>query len=327
MYTTPSRHSFKRKILVTGGCGFIGSALAEKLAEDLDNLIVVVDNLSTGHCKKLSKTYDNLRVIKCDVNEYEDIVEVMLSYQFDYVFHYAAVVGVQRTQDHPVNVLRDIKGIENILRIAKNTSVKRIFYASSSEVYGEPVEIPQNAHTTPLNSRLPYAIVKNLGEAFLKSYNKEYGLNYTIFRFFNTYGPKQSKDFVISKFIDAALKNEDITIYGDGKQTRTFCYINDNIEACVKIASKDLYVNDVVNIGNDKEITINELAEIVVKLTKSSSKIVHKPALPEGDMTRRCPDNSAMRQALDRELISLEKGIEKILEKGLFEINEKIDYA
>lgn len=321
MYTSQSRHSFKRKILITGGSGFIGSALAEKLASDNENLVVVVDDLSTGNIGKLPANSENLRFIKCDVNEYKDIVEVMLSYQFHYVFHYAAVVGVQRTQDHPVNVLKDIRGLENILRISKNTGVKRVFYASSSEVYGEPVEIPQNAHTTPLNSRLPYAIVKNLGEAYLRSYHKEYDLNFTIFRFFNTYGPKQSKDFVISKFIYYALNNQDITIFGDGMQTRTFCFIDDNIEACVKIASQDLHINDVINIGNDHETTILDLAKTVIQITGSSSKIVHLPPLPEGDMTRRCPDNKIMRNVLGRPLLSLEDGIKAILSKGLFELN------
>ncbi|HOE05005.1 MAG TPA: NAD-dependent epimerase/dehydratase family protein [Bacteroidales bacterium] len=321
MYTSQSRHSFKRKILITGGSGFIGSALAEKLASDNENLVVVVDDLSTGNIGKLPANSENLRFIKCDVNEYKDIVEVMLSYQFHYVFHYAAVVGVQRTQDHPVNVLKDIRGLENILRISKNTGVKRVFYASSSEVYGEPVEIPQNAHTTPLNSRLPYAIVKNLGEAYLRSYHKEYDLNFTIFRFFNTYGPKQSKDFVISKFIYYALNNQDITIFGDGMQTRTFCFIDDNIEACVKIASQDLHINDVINIGNDHETTILDLAKTVIQITGSSSKIVHLPPLPEGDMTRRCPDNQIMRNVLGRPLLSLEDGIKAILSKGLFELN------
>jgi len=319
MYTTASRHSFKRKILITGGAGFIGSALAEKLASDKENLVVIVDDLSTGRIEKIPTEYENLRFIKCDVNEYPDIVEVMLSYQFHYVFHYAAVVGVLRTQAHPVNVLKDIKGLENILRISKNTGVKRVFYASSSEVYGEPVEMPQNAHTTPLNSRLPYAIVKNLGEAFLRSYQKEYGLNFTIFRFFNTYGPKQSKDFVISKFIYNALNNSDITIYGDGSQTRTFCYIDDNIEATVLLASQDLYINDVINIGTDIETPVLDLAKTVIRLTGSSSKIVHMPPLAEGDMTRRCPDNRMMRQVLNRDLLPLEKGLKKILDAGLFE--------
>ena len=114
------------------------------------------------------------------------------------------MVGVKRTLENPLKVLEDIKGIQSVLHLAKNTGVKRVFFASSSEVYGEPVEFPQNEFTTPLNSKLPYAIVKNVGEAFLKSYYLEHGLNYTIFRFFNTYGPKQSTDFVMSKFLRAA---------------------------------------------------------------------------------------------------------------------------
>lgn len=320
MKTLTPIHKFKRKILVTGGAGFIASSLAEKLAEDKENLVVVLDNLSTGNIDKLSHDSDNLRFIKADVNKYVEIMEVMLSYQFHYVFHYAAMVGVLRTQKNPIGVLEDIKGIENICRLSKNIGVRRVFYASSSEVYGEPVEFPQNAHTTPLNSRIPYAIVKNLGEAFLKSYQKEFGLNYTIFRFFNTYGPKQSKDFVISKFLYAALNNHDITIYGDGSQTRTFCYIDDNIEACTKIAYNDLFINEVVNIGNSIETSINELAEIIIRLTKSKSKIINVPPLAEGDMKRRCPDNSDMLKVLNRKLISLEDGIGKILKTGLFEI-------
>src|SRR6185369_10068764 len=114
--------------------------------------------------------------------------------------------GVKRTLSNPVMVLNDINGIRNILNLSKNTGVKRVFYTSSSEVYGEPVEYPQNEHTTPLNSRLPYAIVKNVGEAFLRSFKKEYDLDFTIFRLFNTYGPKQSVDFVMTRFLSLALK-------------------------------------------------------------------------------------------------------------------------
>jgi len=319
MKTLTSRHSFKRKILVTGGAGFIASNLAERLAQDPENLVIIMDNLSTGSMGKLPTLSDNLRFVKGDVNDYKEIMEVMLSFQFHYVFHYAAMVGVLRTQEHPVGVLRDIKGIENICRISKNTGIRRIFYASSSEVYGEPVEFPQNAHTTPLNSRLPYAIVKNLGEAYLRSYSKEYNIDFTIFRFFNTYGPKQSKDFVISKFLMAALKNEDITIYGDGSQTRTFCYVDDNIDACVKIAYNDLFINDVVNIGNSIETPILELAETIIKISGSKSKIIHVPPLPEGDMTRRCPDNSEMLKVIQRPLVSLNEGIGKMIENGIFD--------
>ncbi|MFP4662984.1 MAG: NAD-dependent epimerase/dehydratase family protein [Bacteroidales bacterium] len=312
---------YKRKILITGGAGFIGSATAKKLIQDKDNYVVVVDNLSTGHIDKLPEKSENFTFIKANVNDYRDILEIMLAFHFTHVFHYAAVVGVQRTQENPSMVLDDIKGIENILSVSKNIGVKRVFFASSSEIYGEPVEIPQNVYTTPLNSRLPYAIVKNLGEAYLRSYQKEYGLDFTIFRFFNTYGPLQSKDFVISRFLSLALKNKDITIYGDGQQTRTFCYIDDNVDACVKIAYDDLLVNDVINIGQSNETSIKTLAETIIRLCGSSSKLKYLPPLKDGDMKRRCPDNSMMKKILDRELISLEAGIKNILDQGLFELN------
>ncbi len=178
-----------RKILVTGGAGFIASCLAERLIENPNNYVVIIDNLLTGHKDNLpSDKKKNWTFIRCDANVLPDISQVMVSYKFDYVFHYAVVVGVKRTLNNPVKVLEDIEGIRNILNLSKNTGVKRIYYSSSSEVYGEPVEYPQNEDTTPLNSRLPYAVVKNIGESFIKSYHREYGLEYTIFRFFNTYG-------------------------------------------------------------------------------------------------------------------------------------------
>jgi UDP-glucose 4-epimerase len=210
--------------------------------------------------------------------------------------------------------LNDITGIKNVLNLSKNTGVKRVFFSSSSEVYGEPVEFPQNEHTTPLNSRLPYAIVKNVGEAYLRSYKQEYDLDFTIFRFFNTYGPQQSNDFVMSKFITAALSNTDITIYGDGSQTRTFCYIDDNVDACLSAFYNNKVLNDVVNIGTDDEITILDLARQIIDITDSSSKIVFLPALKEGDMTRRCPDNSKMKELLSRPLTPLEDGVRKLID-------------
>ncbi len=304
-----------RKILVTGGAGNVGGSLAKKLVEDPENFVIIVDNLRTGSINKLPNINNkNWKFIKGNVNEYNDIAGIMTSYQFDFVFHYAALVGVQRTLSEPVKVLEDIEGIKNILNLSKNTGVKRVFYSSSSEVYGEPVEFPQNEHTTPLNSRLPYAIVKNVGEAFLKSYNKEYGLDYTIFRFFNTYGPDQSIDFVIAKFIKNAQNNEDITIYGDGKQSRTFCYINDNIDATLKIFYDKLHLNDIVNIGNDEETSIAELAKKIIYHTHSKSNIIYLPPLQEGDMSRRKPDNLKMRKVLNRPLITIDEGILKIIE-------------
>ena len=302
------------KILITGGAGNVGGALARKLVESLNYFVVIVDNLSTGSITKLpSKKFSNWTFINCDVNNYTSISEIMLTNHFDYVFHYAAVVGVQRTQENPIMVLNDIEGIKNILQLSKNSSVKRVFFSSSSEVYGEPVELPQNEDTTPLNSRVPYAVVKNVGEAFFKSFHKSYGLPFTIFRFFNTYGPNQSEDFVIAKFLRAALNGDDITIYGDGSQTRTFCYVDDNINTCIKIFEENLMLNDVINIGGALEFTIKEVAELIIKKTKSISKIIHLPALKEGDMTRRMPDNTKMLNILQKDLTTLEKGIDLML--------------
>jgi len=302
------------RILVTGGAGFIGSALAEKLASDKNNFVVIVDDLTTGSKNKIPESnHHNIVFIKCNVNDWRDISGVMYSQPFDYIFHYAAVVGVKRTIDNPVNVLNDLSGIKHLLTFAKNTGVKRVYYSSSSEVYGESIHFPQNEETTPLNSRLPYAIVKNASEAYLKSYEQEFGLEYTIFRFFNTYGPKQSKDFVVSKFIAKALKNESLEVYGDGKQMRTFCYIDDNIEATVNAFKNHLLINDVVNIGGDVEITILDLAKTIIKITKSKSKIVHLPPLKDGDMTRRKPDVTRMNKLLGRKPVELEKGLMHII--------------
>jgi UDP-glucuronate decarboxylase len=302
-----------RKILVTGGAGNIGSALVKKLLENDQNSVVVADNLSTGSKSKLPKPSEAWKFVHCDINSYQGISELMIANRFDYVFHYAALVGVKRTQENPIMVLQDIDGIKNVLELSKNTGVKRIFFSSSSEVYGEPVELPQHEHTTPLNSRVPYAIVKNVGEAFLRSYKQEYDLDYTIFRFFNTYGTDQSQDFVVTRFIRCALNNQDITIYGDGNQTRTFCYVDDNIEVCVKTLYEKKVLNDVINIGGDVIVKVLDLAKMIIEITKSKSKIVHLPPLKEGDMTRRQPDNSKMLAILGRDLLPIQEGIKKML--------------
>jgi len=302
------------KILVTGGAGNVGGALARKLVENKNYFVVIADNLSTGSEEKLpSNQNNNWNFVYCDVNNYKEISEIMLVHKFDYVFHYAAVVGVKRTQENPIMVLNDIEGIRNVLQLSKNTSVKRVFFSSSSEVYGEPVELPQHEETTPLNSRVPYAVVKNVGESYFRSFFKSFGLPFTIFRFFNTYGPNQSKDFVVSRFLSLALKNQDITVYGDGLQTRTFCYVSDNVGTCIKIFEENLAINDVINIGGAQEMTILDLANLIIKKTNSTSKIIHLPALTEGDMRRRMPDNSKMKAVLGKELISIEEGIDLMI--------------
>lgn len=307
------------KILVTGGAGNIGSALVKKLIEKKENYVVVVDDLSTGSFEKLPPSDTvNFKFVKANVNNFNEIAPIFYSFNFDYVFHFAAVVGVNRTQENPIKVLKDIDGIKNILDLSKNSSVKHVYYSSSSEVYGEPVELPQHEHRTPLNSRVPYAVVKNLGECFFRSYNQEFDLNYTIFRFFNTYGPGQSTDFVTAKFLAAALKGEDITIYGDGSQTRTFTYIDDNIETLNSIFEKGLIKNDVINIGNDELTSIKDLAEMIIKLSGSGSKIISLPPLKDGDMTRRQPDNKKMKEILNKKLITIEEGIKRMMTNQQF---------
>ncbi len=300
------------RILITGGAGFIPSSIADKLSQNANNELVLVDNLLTGKISNIPQK-SNVKFIKADANNFHEMASIMQSKPFDIVFHYAAVVGVKRTIDNPISVLEDTKGFENIFMLSKNTGVKRIFFSSSSEVYGEPVEFPQNEETTPLNARLPYAVVKNIGECFCKSYYQEHGLPYTILRFFNTYGPKQSTDFVMSKFIRSALKNEPLTIYGDGKQTRTFCYIDDNVDFTNILLEKGLGMNEIFNVGNRHEIPIIELAKKIIEMTDSKSEIIHLPPLKEGDMTRRQPDTTKMQAILNRET-PLEEGMKKVIE-------------
>lgn len=303
-----------RNILVTGGAGHIGSSLCRRLVADPDNFVVIIDNFLTGSREKLpSASNKNWKFIRADANRWADLVPVFSLFQFEYVFHYAAVVGVERTLANPHLVLNDIDGIRNILDLAKSTGVSRVLFSSSSEVYGEPVESPQKEHTTPLNSRLPYAVVKNVSEAFLRTYQGEFGLDYTIFRFFNTYGPLQSEDFVISRFLRRALRNDELVIYGDGLQTRTFCYIEDNLDAVLAALHDKACVNEVINVGSDVETTVLELAKSIIEITGSLARIRHVDALKEGDMTRRKPDIASMKRLLGRELTPLEQGIRLIL--------------
>jgi UDP-glucuronate decarboxylase len=300
-------------ILITGGAGNIGSALTRALAKIPRTEVIVADNLLTGSTEKLQGVPKNVTFVKCDVNDFSDISSLFYRFQFTHVFHFAAVVGVQRTLANPLLVLKDVTGIENILRLSKNTGVRRVYYSSSSEVYGEPFESPQNENTTPLNSRLPYAVVKNLGEVYLRTFGREYGLPFTIFRFFNTYGPRQSEDFVLPRFVRAALRGEPLSIYGEGSQSRTFCYVDDTVDACVAAHVNEAYVNDVVNVGSDQEMSILELAKTVIRLTDSKSELQFLPPLLEGDMTRRCPDISKMQTLLNRTPVPLEEGIRRLV--------------
>ena len=307
-----------KKVLITGGAGNIGSSLVRVLLNTGKYHVTVLDNLSTGSTKNIPNTQqENFNFFDGDVNCLKDVIKVFRDNNFDYVFHYAALVGVERTQQNPLKVLEDIEGIKNILNLSVEHNIDRVFYSSSSEVYGEPVEIPQNEITTPLNSKLPYAIVKSVGESFMRTFHEHYGLDFTIMRFFNTYGPRQKNDFVISKFIELAAENKDLTIYGDGSQTRSFLHVDDNIEFTIKILEEKKLINDVVNVGSDVEITIIDLANLIIESLDSKSKIVFLPPLKEGDMTRRQPDISKMKSVFNKKIISLKDGIQDVASSNL----------
>ena len=304
------------KILLTGCAGSIGSTLAKKLV-DKGFFVVGIDNLSTGSMSKLHNLIDSqfFQFVRGDCNDVSFVENIFSLHTFTYVFHFAAVVGVQRTQSNPLLVLDDIKGVRNILESCISHKVQKIFYASSSEVYGEPVEIPLFEDTSPLNSKVPYAVVKNVGESFVRSYNKKYDLDFTILRFFNTYGPNQSTDFVVPLFLDCALKGNDISIYGDGSQYRTFCYIDDTVDTIFATLVDEQYSkNNTINIGSDVVHSILDLANKIINISKSKSSIKFIDPLPEGDMARRLPDIKKMRTLLLRDLIPLEEGISKLID-------------
>ncbi len=300
-------------VLLTGVAGFIGSHTAEGLLKK-GYKVIGVDNFLTGKKENVEELRcENFYFIEADINNLNQTRKIFNKHRIDYIFHYAAVVGVQRTLKNPLLVLDDIEGIDNLCKLSVKNNVKRVFFSSSSEVYGDSVFFPQKEAETPLNSRLPYAVVKNVSEVKLKAYHDVHGLDCTIFRFFNTYGPRQSRDFVLSKFIDQALSNENITIYGDGRQTRTFCYIDDNVKfttACLELPSTK---NEIYNVGTEKEINIAELAELVKKITNSNSEVVFLEPLKEGDMKRRVPSVQKMLDVFPFEFTSLEKGVKETI--------------
>lgn len=207
---------FSKRFLITGGAGHVGGSLARQLVKNKDNFVVIVDNLSTGYKSNLpSDKYTNWSFQEADVNDIKWCLEASKWPPFDYIFHYAAVVGVARTQENPTAIMQDLEGMRNVLDLAVLFKVRRVFFASSSEVYGEPVEMPQHEQTTPLNSRIPYAVVKNAGESYIQAYHQAYELPFTILRLFNIYRPQQSHDFVITRFLKAALsKKRNFNLWG-----------------------------------------------------------------------------------------------------------------
>jgi UDP-glucuronate decarboxylase len=301
------------KILVTGGAGFIGAHLIETLIET-ENKVTIMDNFSSGNKRNLSSisAVNNLNILR------HDVVDKIALPGFDQIYHLASLASPVFYQKNPIETaLSNSVGAYNLLVQAKEHKSK-VLFASTSEVYGNPLQHPQQeiywGNVNPNGIRSCYDESKRFGESLMMDFHRKYGAETRIARIFNTYGPKMNLNDgrVIPNFILQALKNYPITIYGDGKQTRSFCYVSDTIEGLVRLMNSEFF--EPVNIGNPNEITIMELSEKIKELTDSKSEIVFKQ-LPEDDPVRRCPDISRAKRVLSWEpRVSLEEGLKRTID-------------
>ena len=301
-------------ILVTGGAGFIGTHLVEKFI-DKQHKVIVIDNLLTGSKKNLEYFFDseNFSFIEFDVQNHIEVAE-----DLDYVLHLASPASPKAYTQYPINTLKAGSiGTINTLGLAKAKNAKYLL-TSTSEIYGDPLVSPQPesywGNVNPNGTRSMYDEAKRFAEAAVSSYNRTYDLDTRILRLFNTYGPKMkiNDGRVVTNFIYQAITGNDITIYGQGNQTRSFCYIDDTVSGILKAMESDN--SEVFNIGNPNEITILQLAEKIIELTNSNSKIkFHK--LPEDDPMQRKPDISKANNKLNWfPEVSLEDGLKKTIE-------------
>jgi UDP-glucose 4-epimerase len=258
-------------IAITGGAGFIGSHLTEKLLTS-GAKVAVIDNFLHGN--KIEHLQGNkcLSIYETDVRDTKAIPRIIKGK--DLVFHLAAVVGVEETQASPYEVLDvEIGGTVNVLRAAAQNRVKRFIFGSSSEVYGDtPEPMKEEMRFSPKST---YAVAKLVGEEYCIAFYNKYGLHYTILRYFNVYGPRQDKRFVISRFIKRALAKEAIYIYGDGKQTRDFTHVEDAINITIKAALSNKALTEAINIGTGVSTSVNDLARIIAKSVNSKLKEKH----------------------------------------------------
>ena len=311
------------KILVTGGAGFIGSHLCEFLL-DKGHDVICMDNFFTGNKKNvvhLLKNH-NFEILRHDI-----IQPIFL--EVDWIFNLACPASPVHYQYDPIKtLLTSTVGMYNLLGIAKRTNA-RVFQASTSEVYGDPIEHPQKesyrGNVNPIGPRACYDEGKRVAETFMFDYHRENNVDIRVVRIFNTYGPNMAQDDgrVVSNFIVQALKGDDITIYGDGNQTRSFCYISDMVQGFYKMMTNE-NVTGPINLGNPVEYKIKEIANKIIELTNSKSKIVFK-TLPEDDPTQRKPDITLAKNELDWEpIVALEEGLIKTIEYFKKELsNEK----
>jgi UDP-glucose 4-epimerase len=296
------------RVLVTGGAGFIGSHLADALIARGDQ-VVALDNFSTGSTANIKHITKNFEIIDGDIRN-TDLMNDTIK-DVDLIFHMAAALGVNTILESPLeSISTNIAGSEVVLTAAANHK-KRVLIASTSEIYGKNPKQPLNENDdrvvgSPQKIRWSYSDAKAIEEAMAFSLNQEKGLKVTTARLFNTVGPRQSAHYgmVVPRFVRSALKNEPISIYGDGTQSRVFCHVHDAIEALLALVGTDKTINEVYNVGGTGEITIKELAETVIKETKSQSSIEYIPyekAYAPGfeDMQRRVPDISKIKQDLN----------------------------
>ena len=299
------------RILITGGAGFIGSHLCDYLIKK-GNYVICVDNLFSG-------SKDNVRHLlshPCFKFIHHDITDPLFI-EVDQIFHLACPASPVHYQYNPIKTIKtNVMGTINMLGLAKRVGA-RILLSSTSEVYGNPKVHPQKeeywGNVNPIGPRSCYDEGKRVAETLMMDYHRQNNVDIRIVRIFNTYGPRMALDDgrVISNFIVQALKGEPITVYGDGGQTRSFCYVSDLIEGLIKAMESDLI--GPVNLGNPNEIKIIELAKTILKLTNSKSEIVFRP-LPPDDPIRRCPDITLARKRLNwQPIVPLEEGLKETI--------------
>jgi dTDP-glucose 4,6-dehydratase len=303
----------RQRLLVTGGAGFLGSHLCDALLAE-GHSVVAVDNLLTGRASNLEHLR---RESRFELQEF-DICEPFDCGQVDYVFHFASPASPVDYSTHGIATLKvGSLGTFNALEIARKYGAKYLI-SSTSECYGDPLEHPQKetywGHVNPVGPRSVYDEAKRFSEAATVAYRRYHRVDTRIVRIFNTYGPRMQLNDgrVIPNFMKQALRGEDVTVYGDGRQTRSFCYVSDEIEGILRLAKSN--EPGPVNIGNPDEFTILECAQKVLSVTGSHSRLRYEP-LPQDDPKQRCPDISKARQALGWEpRINLEQGLKLSLD-------------
>lgn len=304
----------KKRVLVTGGAGFLGSHLCEKLLNQ-GNEVVCVDNLFTGSKKNIIHLQSNK-----DFKFIEHDIIYPLNVEVDEIYNLACPASPPHYQSDPIQTIKtSVIGSMNMLDLAKELSIN-ILQASTSEVYGDPEVHPQsesyNGSVNPTGPRACYDEGKRCAETLFYDYNRQYNLKIKVIRIFNTYGPRMNPNDgrVVSNFIVQALQGKAITVYGDGSQTRSFCYVDDLIDGIIKMMNSGEEIMGPVNLGNPEEYTILELAHKIINLTRSKSRIIYRP-LPQDDPLMRQPKIELAKKELDWEpKTKLEEGLKKTIQ-------------